>query len=290
MSKKLTAKTVVLFLSCGGVSQAHPLDSPDIVYIDGLPCNTACQSYMKWSRQQTSPGTAPARDSSEAVRRTSVKHRQSPGALPPTHAARQVAAIPPTRVAEPAPAAGKPEADSELAHTSTTASSPANGAATRTRTLREQVAAATTLAEQVTMAAPGPASSQELNGADRVKSAQPRDSELTPTISSNAEDSMVALVMTRLDVKSVAELAGKDVAIDEPQSASIGVVRNAIAAAGAAEVQLSPGQTKAIDRLIDGKVPAAVLTLVSKEAGEWFPDIAGFRVFRVPLSHRKLDQ
>ena len=33
------------------ISQAQPLDSPDIVYIDGQPCNSACQSYMAWSRQ-----------------------------------------------------------------------------------------------------------------------------------------------------------------------------------------------------------------------------------------------
>jgi hypothetical protein len=36
--------------------------------------------------------------------------------------------------------------------------------------------------------------------------------------------------------------------------------------------------------LIDGEVPAAVLTLVSPEAAEAFPDIAGFRIFRIPLS------
>jgi hypothetical protein len=57
-------------------------------------------------------------------------------------------------------------------------------------------------------------------------------------------------------------------------------------AAGAAEVQFSEGLAGAIDRLISGEVPAAVLTLASREAAEWFPDIAGFRIFRVPLSQR----
>ena len=55
-------------------------------------------------------------------------------------------------------------------------------------------------------------------------------------------------------------------------------------AAGAAEVQFSEGQAGAIDRLISGEVPAAVLTLASREAAKWFPDIEGFRTFRVPLS------
>jgi hypothetical protein len=277
MSKNLIAITFVVFLNCGGVSQAHPLDSPDIVYIDGLPCNAACQSYMKWSRQQTSPATTLARHSSDAVRRTSAKRRQGLVSHRPARVASQVAPMPPTRVAEPRPA-GNAKTDSELAHASATASSPADGADTRTRTLREQVAAATTLAERVTMA-----DADELNTADRAKSAQPGDAEQTRTFSSNAEDNMIALVMARSDIKSVADLAGKDVAIDEPQWDSSEIVRTAIAAAGAADVQLSPGQTRAIDRLIDGEVPAAVLTLVSKEAGDWFPEIAGFRVFRVPL-------
>ena len=42
----------------------------------------------------------------------------------------------------------------------------------------------------------------------------------------------------------------------------------------------------AIERLISGEVPAAVLTLASREAAEWFPDLAGFRTFRVPLAQK----
>jgi MFS transporter, DHA1 family, multidrug resistance protein len=34
------------------------------------------------------------------------------------------------------------------------------------------------------------------------------------------------------------------------------------------------------------EVPAAILTLVSPEAAEWFPDIPGYRIFRIPLSPR----
>ena len=76
-----------------------------------------------------------------------------------------------------------------------------------------------------------------------------------------------------------------DVAIDDRHSASSGKVKTAIAAAGAA-VELSEGQTKALDRLLGGEVPAAILTLVYPETG--FADIAGFRIFRVPLSPRSL--
>ena len=55
-------------------------------------------------------------------------------------------------------------------------------------------------------------------------------------------------------------------------------------AAGAAEVQFSEVKAGAIDRLVSREVPAAILTLTSREAAEWFPDIAGFMTFRVPLS------
>ena len=55
---------------------------------------------------------------------------------------------------------------------------------------------------------------------------------------------------------------------------------------GAAEVKLSGGQTKAINRLISGEVPGGVLTLVSPEAAEGFPEIASFKIFRITLSPR----
>src|SRR4029077_20291502 len=60
MSKKSILLTCTLSLGSIGTSQAHPLDSPDIVYIDGLPCNSACQSYMAWSRQTLSMSGQPA--------------------------------------------------------------------------------------------------------------------------------------------------------------------------------------------------------------------------------------
>jgi TRAP-type uncharacterized transport system substrate-binding protein len=84
----------------------------------------------------------------------------------------------------------------------------------------------------------------------------------------------------------VSDLSGKEVAIEDRQSASNASIRTAITAAGATDVQLNEGHAKAIDRLIAGEVPAAVLTLVSPEAAEWFPDMPGFTIFRVPLAPR----
>jgi hypothetical protein len=102
--------------------------------------------------------------------------------------------------------------------------------------------------------------------------------------SANEADHLVALLIARPEITSMPDLTGKSIAIDEAQSRSSSSFQRAIVAAGAAEVQLSAGQTKALDRLINGEVPAAVLTLAYPEAAEWASDIAGFKVFRIPLA------
>ncbi|MCA6114080.1 hypothetical protein J6524_03935 [Bradyrhizobium sp. WSM 1738] len=74
---------------------------------------------------------------------------------------------------------------------------------------------------------------------------------------------------THPEIESLSDLNNKNIAIEEKQSASSGRVNAAFMAAGAAEVQFSEGQAGAIDRLIHGEVPAAVLTLASPQATEW---------------------
>ncbi len=122
----------------------------------------------------------------------------------------------------------------------------------RTRTTEAQVTAATAVAERVTAA------------------------------------TAVAILMAHPEIKSLSDLAGTNIAIDDKQSAAISNVRIAMAAAGAAEVQLTARQTKAIDRVIGGEVPASVLMLASPEAAEGFPEIAGFKIFQLPLSERPI--
>jgi len=135
-----------------------------------------------------------------------------------------------------------------------------------TRTVDAQVAAATALAERLTATTVAP----------------------PPDMKADNTDLLVAVLMARPDIKSVSDLAGKTIAVDDRYSASNGIVRTAIVAAGAPEVQLSEGHTTAINRLANGEVPAAVLALVSADAAEGFPEIAGFRIFHIPLSPRSL--
>jgi hypothetical protein len=169
-------------------------------------------------------------------------------------------------------------ADSETAQTSIAVSHP-TVANSNTATIQEQVVAATTVAERMTVAT-------ELNK-DRSSYTETllrNDADRTAPATPGNTDLLVALLMARPEIKSVSDLTSKTIAIDDKHSASVRVVRTAIVAAGASEVELIGIRTKAINVLISGAVPAAVLALVSPEAAEGFPAIAGFKIFRIPLS------
>jgi ABC-type amino acid transport substrate-binding protein len=155
------------------------------------------------------------------------------------------------------------------------------------RAIRDQVAAATVLAERLSspIAAPTPERKSDTSDpSDQSDTVQSRNAKSTASGPSNDPAPLVVLLMARPEIKSVSDLANKEIAIEDNQSESDANVQKAIAAAGATEARLSDGHTKAIDRLLSGEVPAAVLTLVSPEAAAAFPDIAGFKVFRIPSS------
>ncbi|MGY8668829.1 hypothetical protein Q3C01_41585 [Bradyrhizobium sp. UFLA05-109] len=130
----------------------------------------------------------------------------------------------------------------------------------KSRTLQEQVAAATEVAERMTVA----------------DSAAAHDD-------GEPADLLVAVVMARPEIKSVTDLAGKNVAMDERYSASSVDVWVGFVVAGRVSIKVSAGHTAAIDRLSNGEVTAAVLALVSADAADGFPEIAGFKIYRVPL-------
>src|SRR6266849_5892628 len=295
MSKKWILLTCVLSLGSVGTSHAHPLDPPDIVYIDGLPCNSACQSYMAWSRQTLSmsghpaPTQLPQRSANEVAHpATRVGGKRL---KPAAHARIARQAVPFHREMPRAKVATLQPADNAAAKSDVPPdkASAAASSSTGTRTIQEQVAAATALAEHATAAPIAPAPEQKsTDRSNRSETVPLSDAEKTASAPPNNANNLVALLMARPEIKSVSDLTNKKIAIDDRQSASNDSVRTAIAAAGATEVQLSNGQTRAIDRLISGEVPAAVLTSVYPETAEWFPAIAGFKIFRIPLSPRSL--
>jgi hypothetical protein len=298
MSKNWMMLTGLLFLGPVATSQAQPLDSPDTVYIDGLPCNSVCQSYMAWSWQHSSttvahpPASAqPTRRSSDTeVRRATVTHPENSRPAAHDRAAKQAMPLPAAETAE-LPPAENAAVGSKPALANVAASLPAGGAAatSNTKTVQEQVAAAKALAERLTFVTTDPMPEQEASNvvaSGFTEAVEATDTKSVDSAPTNHRGNMVALLIARPEIKSVSELAGKEVAIEDRRSASNASIRTAIAAAGAAEVQLNEGHTKALDRLVGGEVPAAVLALVSPEAAQWFPDIPGFRIFRVPLAPR----
>jgi len=186
-------------------------------------------------------------------------------------------------------------ADSDTTRANIAALHPTGGAvaSSNTRTIREHVAAATAIVERMRVGAVVPAPEPKVSNMDRSNHSETAlrgDAEKSAPASPNNANHLVALLIARPEIKSVSDLTSEIIAIDDRYSASNGNVRTAIVAAGAAEVQLSDGQTKAINRLISGEVAAAVLALVSPEAAEGFPEVAGFKILRIPLSPRSINE
>src|SRR6266481_6780127 len=251
MRKRWVLLTSMLFLGSVGTSKAAPLDSPDIVYIDGLPCNSLCQSYMAWSRKASSI-SAHAAFAPRFPKARGATRMRGEGSRSATR----------VRLAKPAARNSNdirqaPIADSQPARNSV--------AVSNSETRPERVTAA-------------PAPQQKADHPDRAEAVLPGVAEKPASASPNNRDRLVAILVARPEIKSVSDLTNKNIAIDDRQAASDAHLRTAIAAAGATEAQLIEGQTAAVDRLINGEVPAAVLALVSPQAADWFPEIAGYKI------------
>ena len=407
MSIKWTLPTLILSLCANGALQANPLDSPGIVYIDGLPCNRACQSYMAASDRALSArhreererivvepveaeveiveraarpraarqpmpvprppraGLAASNTKASHTRKTAAPRvagqpaskeipavtaivppekaaaasrgpeRKLQSAATPTLAKPDVAAAPATTgiAALPAAAGAAPALAPQAEGASVAAATPAEPAKSepaKSELVKSELIKSDAVKSEA--AAPPPAGSEitvppatleiaalpaeagvvralpartiqqlvlEATGiADRVTAITLAREQVKPDNSATEageagkaasgstanSDTLVALVLARPEINSISDLNNKNIAIGEKQSAASGSVSAALMAAGAAEVQFSEAKAGAIDRLIKGEVPAAVLTLASREAAEWFPDIEGFRMFRVPLA------
>jgi ABC-type nitrate/sulfonate/bicarbonate transport system substrate-binding protein len=108
-----------------------------------------------------------------------------------------------------------------------------------------------------------------------------RDAEKKALASPNTGEPSVAIVVASPEIKSVSDLTGKIIAIDDKYLNSHARIQAAIVSAGATGSVLTAGESMAMDRLLSGRAQAAVLTLVYPETG--FSTIEGYSVFRVPL-------
>jgi hypothetical protein len=299
ISVRVWAIAAIAYLGFVGISLANPLDSPGTVYIEGVPCNLHCQSYMAWSRQTLRANQAAARgavNTSVAKASAESPHKRISRRAEPTSADvaprkkkigdLQAAFIPPETLplprprieaaplnentrAPPAPLSTAPEPPS--VSTSGTEGVPLAAETSnppRERSPQELIMAALAVAEQITTAETSKASENDRTDETKV---------------GNVSAPLVALLLSRPDVKSAAALKGLSVAIDTAQSAVEQNVRLALAAVGATDTQLSVSDVSPLDRLISGDTQAAFVKLVSPDAAESFPDIKGFKVLRVPL-------
>ena len=132
----------------------------------------------------------------------------------------------------------------------------------------------------------GAAGASELRLQDRTVVSQADDRSKAPLASPGDAGRTVALLLAVPEVTSLSELAGKNIAIDDAVSASNDEARRKLEAT--VNAKLSEGRAKALDRLVNREVSAAVLTLAYPETAEWSSEIAGFKVFRIPLADRAL--
>jgi hypothetical protein len=300
MSRNWTLLTLILFIGSSGTLQAEPLDSPGIVYIDGQPCNRACQSYMAWSHRALSARHHETRETSVAVPAEPEIERVEPAARP--RVARHAAPV-----ARTAPHAGKAASNGRAPGTKASngkkiaAPNPApqapakavpaaTAAVTPEKAVEETAAAIQTPVPKVESSdRPEPAQAAAIAApaapARGTASSMAKEIGQTAPASPDDQDNLVALVLVRPEINSLSDLNNKNIAITEKQSASSGRVSAALMAAGAAEVQFSEAKASAIERLMNGEVPAAVV-LASPDLANLFPELEGFRTFRVPLKAR----
>ena len=277
--------------SCTGTNGSARLErtaGPPIKLATFRINSAAMDTKSASARKPEKSSSAHARHGARLASKTAKSTRIAANAKPPASRVPLPHSSPKTRLQ---PAGNAVATESKTARANIAEPHPTVGLTNfSTRMIEAQVAAALALAERITVAtAPAP----DIKAKNRDSSSRPEtlargDTEKPESASANDTDILVALLMARPNIKSVPDLTGKVIAIDERYSASNGIVRTAIVAAGAPEVQLSEGQATAINRLVNGEVPAAVLGLVSADAAEGISEIAGFKIFHIPLSPRSL--
>lgn len=280
ISVRVWAIAACITFGFAGTASAKPLDSPGTVYMDGLPCNVACQSYMAWSRQtlRAAKGTVTGGSYGTAreVPRQRLSKRSTPKSVDASPQMKNSADLQAALATAPEPAP-LPKPRSENTPNSVKIREPA-----MERTPKENIIAALAVAEIITGAET--AKSTDNDGTEGAGAAPANSA--NAAYPKNSGSALVVLLISRSDVKSASALNGLSIAIDVAQSGVEEDLRSSLVAAGAVETQLSVSDASPLDRLVSGEVPAAVLNLVSPAAADAFPEIKGFKVLRVPLSAR----
>ena len=210
---------------------------------------------MAWSRQIISASKQPSsrqvakRSTNAAVQHVtggraerlkpsvSVQMAKQPVPIPREMPEKAIAAVQPADNSAP-------KSDTPLAKISDLPAGKSTPASSATRTIQEQVAAATELAERATPAASVPAVEQKPDNvdlSDHAEAVKSNDGGKTASAAQSNSEDLVALLIAGPEIKSVPDLADRTIAIEDRQSAFSASVRTAIAAAGAAQIRLTKG-------------------------------------------------
>jgi hypothetical protein len=274
-----SALAAVVALALGGCSrQPPPMQSAaPCIDLNGMPCRVGPGiSHPAPSLSGRDAGTHHHKPSAATAVRHKRKRRHVEDRSVVTPRRPQAARMSPASMEAPTPSVKwTPPPPVEQPETRAAGNAPASPpASSANATVQEQVAVATALAERITALSRLPAP----NVKDQPSVAARGDLATNP-----ASNRLVAVLMVRPGVREIAELRGRVVAIDERYVAAHDKVAAAMALAGASDVQLMQGQSTAINRLTNGEVAAAIVAVVVPDAADAFPEIAGFRIFRVPL-------
>jgi hypothetical protein len=264
----------MLLLGSVGPSTAGPRNSPDVVYVDGLPCNRFCQFYMARSRAHTDR-TAKGRESESNA---PLRNRTASVAAARNEMPRA------GMVAGLQSGAAAADANTRRANVDDLRSDFDLPDSPRMGTFEDRVMVAAAVAEQLT-AMVSAASELKVMSGDRPDQA----AVMSPAggkadfAAPNQAEARVALLMVRAEIKSLRYLTRQTIAIDNERASATSGIQTAFVTEGAPNVLVSTDEKRAIDRLIAGEVPGAIVALVSEDAAKAFPDIAGFKIFRMPL-------
>jgi len=323
MSRNWTLLPLILFLGSAGTLQAQPLDSPDVVYIDGQPCSRACQAYMNWSNRAQSARRREEREIIVAVPPEAEFERVEPVARP-------LAAKHAAPVARTASHAAKKVAMPNAAPPATPkAMPPAMAAVTPAKPVEDATSAIQKLESKVENANP-PAPEQTVAIAPPQSDAAPAPKELAsrspaPEVKAEAKAEIVLPPPATLDVAAAPAAPAPTVApgkaseIAKAASAPLDDPDNLVALvlAGPEINSLSDLNYKNIaitekQSALSGRVSAALMAagaadvyfseakasaidrlingevqaavvLTPRDVANLFPEVEGLRTFRVPL-------
>src|SRR5260370_8840925 len=189
MRKRWVLLTSMLLLGSAGTAEATPPDSPDIVYIDGLPCNSLCQSYMAWSRKASSI-SAHAAFAPRFPKARGATRMRGEGSRSATR----------VRLAKPAAPNSNDIRQAPIAD-----SQPARNAVA--------VSNSETRPERVTAA---PAPQQKADHPDRAEAVLPGVAEKPASASPNNRDPPVSILGAPPEIKSVSHLTNTPIPLPDP--------------------------------------------------------------------------